>query len=334
MRSQKTLIVVLIVAAAAAIVAYGLFETPGPPIVHDRIGNRSVPDPTTVEVGDVTAAYQPVAIGNGDRRPENNIEVVLPPPGIPLSESRTALTALADRGDATANCRLALELMLCSSIDDDTLALLDGLAREGSAMQAVSDTLDRTEGVAEHCGQASEVPADEPVERAHNAALLGGTRHRVLYALTSPDGMISRLHNPAGLSLSRTSNRPVSQFYAENAFQFLEEGFMQRDLLALEGLVLAYAPTPLLRVFPLRIQRPDPFKFVVMAGLYEALGAGLLPSDVAELRNLVAADLETDVRDQARGMIDREITRWSADPGSLVPPKQLSPAAVDELCQG
>ncbi len=144
--------------------------------------------------------------------------------------------------------------------------------------------------------------------------------------------MLSRLENPTGIVLAGARNRPVAQFYADNAYRFLEEGLVQRDLLALEGLILAHAPSPVNRVVPLRIQRPDPFRFVVLTGLYEALGIAALPRDIGELRDAVIADLSPEVRDQAHALIDRELIRWSARQDSFAIPKTVSPAAINELC--
>jgi hypothetical protein len=334
LRAKKLWVVALAV-IALAIVSYALFKTSAVPVGVQKAGDRGSLEPLAIEVSDIETAFRPLTIESGDIPRVSGVRGKSPPLGLPLSISRAALTQLSDQGDPRASCRLALELVRCRSLDDESLSVVESLASQGSPvpLEVVTKTLDRADDIIDLCRNAGEIAVEEPEERARHAAVSGGVRHRVLYALMSPEGMLSRLHNPEGIVLAaRARNRPVSQLYADNARRFLDEGFVHRDLLALEGLILAHVPSPVTRIVPLRIQHPDPFKFAVFTGLYESLGVAALPHDISAVRNAVLAAYPPEVRAEVDASIAREHIRWSALTNLSLSTTAGSPAVVEELC--
>lgn len=269
---------------------------------------------------------------------------MLPAPGTPLSQSLQALRDAADSGDAFANCRLALELMFCANKGDPSPEMMGMLVPQVSGMSdkrqtgmidALARSQERAERRAAHCSQLSEVEPGEIEARSRTAAARGGSRQRVLYALMTPQGHIARLMAPPGLTMEGDAAGSVSQFYADNAVQYLHQGLMARDVLALEGLIMAYAPKKLNRPVELPFSLPNPLRFVVLVGLYERLGVGVIPSDVAGLRAEAMAQLPPAMQIQADKLAADEAERWVDGwrETSRKPPA-LDSASSDVLCRG
>lgn len=209
--------------------------------------------------------------------------------------------------------------------DERQLGMVDALAR----------SQERTERKASHCSELSAVEPDEIEARSRTAAERGGTRQRVIYALMTSQGRIARLLGPPGLTMNGDNESAVSQFYADNALQYLHEGLMARDVLALEGLIMAYAPKKLTRPATLPFSLPNPLRFVVLVGLYERLGAGVIPSDFAELRAEAMAQLPAALQIQADKLAADEAQRWTAGSSEeFRKPPELDNMSSDELCRG
>jgi len=266
------------------------------------------------------------------------------PVGTPLANSRADLESLADAGNAVASCRLALELMMCASAGDPPMTMMGGLvgpvsgmdsAQQQRMIDAIAATSERVEARANHCAGVDDIRIDEIERRASAAAQLGGSRPRVLYALRTPEGLIARLQPQTGFTFDSENAAPVSQFYADHAYQFLQQGLASRDLLALEGLILVHTPRhvgPSPANLPLRM--PNPLQFAVLSGLYARVSPGGLPGSIEELRRETVARLDADMQMRVQDLIDREVQQWQfANKGGRVP-AALDVESSEDLCTG
>jgi len=307
-------------------------------------------DSNGVDVGDLTLELsrlqaprlaQPTSVDETLSKPE---PPAASPVGTPLANSRADLEALADSGDAVASCRLALELMMCASAGNPPITMMGGLVGQVSTMDsvqqqrmidAIAATSERVEGNADHCAGVDDIRTDEIEARARAAAQLGGSRPRVLYALRTPEGLIARLQGQAGFTLFNSDRPPVSQFYADNAYQFLQQGLASRDLLALEGLILVHTPHhvgPRPENLPLRM--PNPLQFAVFSGLYARVSPGGLPDSFEQLRQKTVAGLDAEMQARVQDLIDREVQQWQfANKVGRVPPA-LDAGSSQDLCTG
>jgi len=271
----------------------------------------------------------------------------LPPQHGPLRERVVELQALAEAGHGSAACRLVLELSVCRS--SATRARLSGLIEGvagrydlGGHDEAVIGTIaaarEAEAANAEHCAGLVGIDEIDAVALLQRAALRGNTRLRVIAALTQPDGHLLRL--PRGgsnvLPIDNWVSTMASQFYADHALQFLREGYLAHDPLALEGLILIHAPDSLQLPIgtDVAFRLPDPRRFAGYALLAERVyGGEMLGSQVRNLLQRVLERMEPAERRRLDGDVEREAARWLADrerPPAL--PEGTEADAVAVIC--
>ena len=300
-------------------------------------------DPRAAQVAGVKAlpgvADQPASPGaerqhargarKGTSRPE------LPPVGVPLAHSLDALRARADLGDPVANCRLALETSLCMNRPTHTPDL-EGLAAIHPEMESgVVSTLTAigadAAALAIHCEGVGPLEINAR-ERLRAAAESGDVRVRVTYALFQ-SGQLVRLHVPPGIHDSGAPV-PVTQHYADHAVRYLEEGLQQHDVLALEGLIILHAPASLQRPVALPLKQPDPHRFLLLLGVYQALFPGIgLPHDLQQISAALFLDMSAEERDRVESETATAATSWHARARLEQPAAgRPSPSDVDRFC--
>lgn len=264
----------------------------------------------------------------------------------PLRDRLPALQQLAEHGHGEAACVYALELSRCrasavrhelglafgqvlqqrslslAAVDSDQ-ALIDGIAgaREQHAAQA-----DLCAGIEAHGGN----PA---VIWVQNAAARGPIRWRVISALMQPDGSLPRLPRgtPAPLELDPAVTTLVSQFYADHALLYLQQGFQAGDPLALEGLLLVHAPDvlPLSGNADALMRLPNPRLFAALALLAERLyGSEMLGNPATQLLQTVWDGLDPSARDRLLREVEFEVRRWQA-----AGPPPVASDDVSDLCR-
>ncbi|MGQ0799998.1 MAG: hypothetical protein ACT4NL_07815 [Pseudomarimonas sp.] len=267
----------------------------------------------------------------------------------PLGERLQMLRTLSAEGQPEAACRLALELNHCRALGLRHLMslgledLLDqptwdrrGAMEVGGLISSIADARERGDEVALHCEGISPVPENDAVERFQQLALRGTVRQRVVAALLQPDGSLPRLPRTAvsPLPFDSWSAGMATQFYAEHALEFLDEGYRQRDGLALEGLILVSAPEAILlesasEVLP---RLPDPYRFAGYALLAEQVfGPAMLGSTVTMLLQRVLDRMAPDQRERLESEVEREAQRWWNGPAPLPPPED-GLAGLDAAC--
>ena len=266
----------------------------------------------------------------------------------PLIERLDALQGLAESGDRQAACWLALEYSFCRS-----LAVIDGVgqafgevlehqplpgvsrAQEDDLLLGIADARERYARNAAHCRGISEFVDNPGVPLLQAVVEQGSVRQKVVAALMQPDGSILRLPREAviPLALDTNTNRLASQFYADHALDYLQQGFRAADGLALEGLILIHAPD----VIHLRhntdvaFRLPNPRLFSALALLAEQVYGGDMLGP--QVRNLLQRSLES-MSEQQRQVLERDVQieslRWQ---NAAPPPPEPSNNDYSEFCR-
>ena len=266
----------------------------------------------------------------------------------PLIERLDALQSLAESGDRQAACWLALEYSRCRG-----LAVIDGVgqafgevlehqplpgvsrAQEDDLLLGIADARERYARNAAHCRGISEFVDNPGVPLLQAVVEQGSVRQKVVAALMQPDGSILRLPREAviPLTLDTNTNRLASQFYADHALDYLQQGFRAGDALALEGLILVHAPDVIhvRNNTDVAFRLPDPRLFSALALLAEQLYGGEMLGPQA--RNLLQRSLES-MTEQQRQVLERDVQiealRWQR---ARPPPEESASNDYSELCR-
>lgn len=301
---------------------------------------------SALQVDDLNASLRALSGPRPESRQRNQtIPASLPmapPVGSPLTASLATLTERADRGDAPAKCRLAVELGLCANSGRAARSMLGTISGQvaGSKnqdltfLESVEISFGQLEELQQHCGEEPLSDATEREFRWQQAAEHGSARTRVLFALRGSSGHITRLIAGPGIRFF-TDRRPMaSQYYAEHAVEFLNQGLAVRDPLALEGLILLHEPRQGAGFSPLPISWPNPLRYATYVGLWERLGFAALPASVLEQREQALASLDPSLLPQLQRLIGTEAARWQAGSKPLAMAPVVSVETVDQLCPG
>ncbi|MBD8527251.1 hypothetical protein [Pseudomarimonas arenosa] len=228
-------------------------------------------------------------------------------PSAPLRQRLPSLLELARAGDREAACWLALEYSQCHTlavihnVGRNFHSLLEHRALPGVSAQQEDDLLlgiadagERHGRSAEHCQGISEFEANPGVPLLQDLAQQGSVRLKVVAALMQPNGSLLRLPRSAviPLTLDTSTDRLASQFYADHALPYLQQGFRAGDALALEGLILIHAPDVihLSDNTDVAFRLPNPRLFAALALLAEQVYGGEMLGPQA--RNLLQRTLE------------------------------------------
>jgi hypothetical protein len=265
----------------------------------------------------------------------------------PLLMRIPALRHRAEAGDARAACRLALELSACRAAAkrDDLSMTMEYVAatsehagRDPRVIDSIAEVREAAADAAPDCAGLETEGETDVVALLQAAAATGNARHRVIAALTQPDGSLLRL--PRGpvhpLPMDPWVLTLASQFYADHALRYLDEGLRQRDPLALEGLILVHAPDVLVpsASTDAAFRLPNPRRFATLALLAEQVyGTDMLGSQTAQL---LQRTLET-FPEPERSRIEAEARRWArgwrASAASAPPPEAIDAQAIEALCR-
>jgi hypothetical protein len=199
----------------------------------------------------------------------------LPPADLPLVSQLPVLIERARVGDPVASCRLAVGVMRCTthSLISEFEGRLNGSPSARSVAGATIST-PRSQETASKCEGFDPMNVgglDQLLERNKQHLTV---RQKVLLALLMPDGTVMRIPRdiPRGVVGSATTGFIYSQFQADNALAFLQEGLLNHDPLALEGLILIHAPSEIPGFNPgMRMTLPNPKRFIRYSLLLTAL---------------------------------------------------------------
>lgn len=270
-----------------------------------------------------------------------------PAPETPLLMRIPMLRHRAEGGDARAACRLALELSACrAAVKRDDLSITmeyvvatsEHAARDPRVIDSIAEVREAAEDAAPDCAGLETEGETDVVALLQAAAAKGNVRHRVIAALTQPDGSLLRL--PRGpvhpLPMDPWVLTLATQFYADHALRYLDEGLRARDPLALEGLILVHAPDVLVpsASTDAAFRLPNPRRFATLAMLAEQVyGSDMLGSQTAQL---LQRTLES-FPDPERRRIEIEARRWasgwraSAEP--TPPPEAIDAQSIEAVCR-
>ena len=206
----------------------------------------------------------------------------LPPEDLPLAAQLPNLLARAKRGDPVASCRLAIGVVRCTT--HQHVGEFTAHVRQADSVN-VRDLANQTDarpsaGIDEHCAsfdRNSIGNLDDLLEKNKNQL---NVHQKVLLALLQPDGTIMSMPREIarGVIGSATTRFVYSQFQADNALNFLQEGAAAHNRLALEGLILVHAPSDIPGFRPgTRVSLPNPRQFLGYSLLLaEVFGADAL----------------------------------------------------------
>jgi hypothetical protein len=243
----------------------------------------------------------------------------LPPPTLPLRQQLPDLLARAEAGDPVASCRLLIASNRCREVIRNarfTLKALDGLGRlprgsETTVVDILAQSIERGNRHAIFCQDLDErelPPMDALVARSVPRL---SPRQKTILALTQFDGSLrlldrSRFYSESGLYV-------LPQYLADHAVDFLHEGFLAGEPLALEGMVMLHAPSQSLAPNSVGPWLPNPRKFLFYAGLMQALwGADALGPDARLVIAVAEGALGEAERQRIRMQVLNELPRWRA----------------------
>ena len=253
--------------------------------------------------------------GHGRNR-ESSAEV-LPDPTVPLANQIPILIEEAQRGNTVAVCRLTISVNRCKETYRSarlTVEMQSALeARVGdnddAVVELIARSVERGEESAVFCQGVDEDDLPDVSSLIESALHSFNVRQKVILALTQVDGSLRRIRRPSFQSLSGLYVLP--QFQSDYALEFLLEGFRSRDPLALEGLVLVYAPGRTFAPHGPAIWLPNPREFLFYATLmHQVFGAESLGESGLRLAYYSTLVLS---KDEARMQVDRAIIeskRW------------------------
>jgi hypothetical protein len=252
---------------------------------------------------------------------------VLPPPDAPLAAQLDTLLELAESGEPVAVCRLALDSLYCRDYDHNLSFMKQVNTGLGDRTHQITNDLAADLIIGSEDGIARGATFCEglkdrtvpPLDSFLNKALPRlSTRQKALLVLSRPDGSIAQLlRDPRSRPTGGGDTRHVyPQFLADHAMEFLEQGMLEADPIALEVMILVHAPTRLpdrgMDVLP---ALPNPYKFAGYALLMQQLsGQGSLGPFATEALNLVLAGLAADQLQALQRKVDAEAKRWQAFP--------------------
>lgn len=240
----------------------------------------------------------------------------LPPEEVPLAAQLPVLLERATRGDPIASCRLAVEVLRCTThqhvdnfsnqlrqADSVTVRDLGDPPRGGLAV-----------GLEAHCAAFKRENVgnlDDLLERNKGRLSI---RQKVLLALLQPDGSIMSIPReiPRGVTASATTRFVYSQFQADNALVFLQEGVRLHERLAIEGLILIHAPSDIPGFRPgTRVSLPNPRLFVGYSLLLvEVFGADALGPILSQSVANVIHSMDAKVVDRVREQVRASAIEW------------------------
>ncbi len=272
----------------------------------------------------------------------------LPPSDRPFAEQFDALVALAEAGEPVASCRLALDSLYCQehelsqSFNKQMSGAAGSLAKTmGNELAAtlVMGAEDSVSSGAGFCAGFSSKSVPDVNALLNRALPRLSVRQKLLLALARPDGSVVQIMRepPRNPTIGGGSLRIYSQFLADHAMDFLHEGIVAADPMALEAMILVHAPGRVPDagsvVFP---WLPDPYKFAGYALLQQQLsGSASLGPFVGATLEKVRAELSIDQWQTLQRAVNAEEKRWQAfqDRGRSARPDPTTSRASN-LCAG
>lgn len=241
----------------------------------------------------------------------------LPPEDVPLAQQLASLLERARAGDPVATCRLAIGASRCtahalvsqfsSRLQRDPLAQSGEISAESRQSAAMCVGFDA----------ASVGEVEQLLVRNQDHFNI---RQKVLMALVQPDGSLLAIPRdlPRGSIGSATTQYVYSQFQADHAMPFLQEGYQQRDPLALEGMIMVHVPSDVPGFHPgIRLAMPNPKLFlgyaILMSEVYgaEALGP-IVSQTVANVMQTIDPVTLRAIQEDVR----REAIAWRNQPAA------------------
>lgn len=239
---------------------------------------------------------------------------------LPLSEQMSLMADAAVAGDPAAGCR-ALSILRHCVYARRHLALLErrlswGVAPGGEpnedAVDAAAREMERIAAQIDACAgvDPARLPSADALLRPGLAALT--PRQKLLLTLMRPDGRLLRLRSQREFRF-QPDGYIYPAFLAEHALDFLQTGFEAVEPLALEGLILLYAPGVAIRPLGAYPALPNPARFLRYVLLQERVfGRDSLGDTTILLRDQALLALDAAQRAEAEAWVAVEAQRWQA----------------------
>lgn len=173
-------------------------------------------------------------------------DAVLPDPDLPFSMQMDRLIALAKDGSPGAMCRASLGLIYCGNVASKReleAAFQRSLeARSGGNDDRAIEAIARSRELDGDFCEGVELDNSTGVGAVNGFPLgLLSARQKTVLALTRADGTLRRLVSDSPV-YSQPAGFVAPDIISRNVEGFLREGFLARDPLALEGLIMLHSP--------------------------------------------------------------------------------------------
>jgi len=269
----------------------------------------------------------------------------LPAADKPFAAQLSSLVQLAKAGEPTAACRLALDSLYCKDYEQNSSFMKQVNAGMGARTHEIGNDLAATLIInsedslatgSTYCAGLAEKQLPTLDEFLSLALPNLSTRQKILLVLARPNGAIVQIiKDPRTMATSGGDTRQVySQFLADHALEFLQDGIASADPMALEGMILVHVPSRVpdrgVDVFP---SLPNPYKFAGYALLMQQLsGPASLGPFVSESLNTVLAGLTIEQLQTLQRAVDVEAKRWQVfqekDRFARIDPKKMRASSL------
>lgn len=317
MRKQSRLIVVAITIIALLIIIFILYGSKSTDLLGEGTQISGAPSSAEEAGSRIIDVREREINTEAHGRNRQASAVVLPDPTVPLTSQIPILVEEARRGNTVAVCRLAISVNRCretyrsAKLSAEMQSALE--AREGNhdaaVVELIARSVERGDKSAAFCQGINDENLPDVSSLVESALHSFNVRQKVILALTQVDGSLRRIKRPSFQSLSGLYVLP--QFQADYALEFLLEGFRNRDPLALEGLVLVYAPGRTFAPHGPGIWLPNPREFLFYATLmHQVFGAESLGESGLRLAYYSTLALSDDEARTQVEMATIESKRW------------------------
>ena len=350
---KKLAILSILVAAIIAAVLYlnfsGVSEQDG-----DAYGTVGAAEGAESE-GEVLEPDFPPRESSGARNLQLSVELTsenlpsglpaLPEVNAPLDAQLPDLLQRAEAGDPVATCRVATAFNHCAEQARNkafTSQMRRSLEKgEGPWDNLLIETISRFEepidGLSSFCDGLDfrDSPDIGRLVRRNYQAL--SPRQKTLMVMTRPDGSLRRVHS-RGANLT-SALYVIPEYLAEHSVSMLREAYAEGDPLALEGLVLLYAPGQALAPETVAVWQPNPRLFLKYSWIMRDLfGLESLGLEAAHLMRAAAASVSRETFESIRNEVQAEVERWRSlevvDPQLLTGHREMPDRFRPFECEG
>lgn len=345
MRSSRVLLFVAALLLASAGILYGWNKVHENPQKEDisstsPISTLTAPDDSpNISIDRIDSPAPSFSIREDNKSYGTTYHQPLPPEDIPFSEQVKTLSELAEAGHPTAACRLFSGSSRCRSLTSRR-----NFSHQLESVISNQEAQPNDEIFIRAIAQSQKIPGDDdcigvdeagapfPDDYLPTAANNMSTRQKVLLAMMRSDGSLIRLPRGPSSEIRQGPNSEyvIPQFLADNTVNFLQEGFVHSDPLALEGLILIHSPGFLPGSSNgVSVALPDPMKFSYYALLMQHVyGPDALGLPVTDLLERTLERIPSENLSQLQKSVESSARKWNLN--TKATPIQMGKSMVDD----